>query len=136
MITNSGSQRFDIYSGAFTKNDELTASPFSDAFLFIPNVTASIAAKVLPALNNQGAQERRSLEVLEARERELYGLGYVDKRYTAWLREMNARDGHARRAAANQTIGYVTHDVRDSFLLFVHNLTFISISFVRSRAQA
>ena len=59
MITNSGSQRFDLYSGPFTKNDQLTASPFADAFLFIPNITAGIANKVLPALNGAGANQRR-----------------------------------------------------------------------------
>ena len=55
MITNFGEERFDIYSGTFTKNDQLTASPFTDTFLFIPNVTSSVANQVLPTVNNQGA---------------------------------------------------------------------------------
>ena len=42
MITNSGSQRFDLYGGPFTKNDQLTASPFADAFLFIPTITTHV----------------------------------------------------------------------------------------------
>lgn len=111
MITNSGSQRFDIYAGSFTKNDQLTASPFADAFLFIPNVTFSVANQVLPTLNNAGANERRAM--MEAREHELYGRGYVDTVYSKWLEEMDKKnDGMARRAAQNLTLGYVTTDVR------------------------
>lgn len=111
MITNSGSQRFDIYAGSFTKNDQLTASPFADAFLFIPNVTFSVANQVLPTLNNAGANERRAM--MEAREHELYGRGYVDTVYSKWLEEMDKKnDGMARRTAQNLTLGYVTTDVR------------------------
>ncbi|KAF8161382.1 Metallo-dependent phosphatase-like protein [Crassisporium funariophilum] len=108
MITNSGSQRFDIYAGSFTKNDQLTASPFADAFLFIPNVPFSVAEQVLPALNNAGANERRALE---EREEELYARGYVDMVYQKWLEEMDERhDGIERRSAKNLTLGYVTDD--------------------------
>lgn len=111
MITNSGSQRFDVLAGPFTKNDQFTASPFSDSFLFIENVTFSLANQVLPALNKQGAEEKRAL--LEGREADLYKKGYVDKRYIEWLREMAEREGaFVRRAAKNLTLGYVTSDVR------------------------
>ncbi|KAF8911569.1 Metallo-dependent phosphatase-like protein [Gymnopilus junonius] len=108
MITNSGSQRFDVLSGTFTKNDQLTASPFADSFLFIPNVTFGTASKVLPALNNAGADERRSL--LEDRELQMYGRGYVETIYRKWLEEQDRRDGLERRAAQNLTLGYVTQD--------------------------
>ncbi|KAI0767149.1 Metallo-dependent phosphatase-like protein [Fomes fomentarius] len=109
MITNSGSQRFDLYAGPFTKNDQLTASPFADAFLYIPGVPLSVASKVLPALNNAGANERR--ELIEERDRERYARGDVDMRYMAWLEEMDrASHGAERRAANNATLGYVTHD--------------------------
>ena len=113
MITNSGSQRFDVYAGPFTKNDQLTASPFTDAFLFIPNVTAGVAKQVLPALNGQGAEERRRefVEMLDRRETELYKKGHVDMIYRKWLEEMDRRDGVERRTAKNLTLGYVTQDV-------------------------
>lgn len=110
MITNSGSQRFDIYAGSFTKNDQLTSSPFADSFLFIPNVPFSVANQVLPTLNHVGATQRRAM--MEAREHELYGRGYVDTIYSKWLEEMDKmNDGIARRAAQNLTLGYVTTDV-------------------------
>ncbi|KAI0359543.1 hypothetical protein OH77DRAFT_1035258 [Trametes cingulata] len=112
MITNSGSQRFDVYAGPFTKNDQLTASPFADSFLYIPEVPFSIANQVLPALNNAGANERRELhERALEREREMYARGEVDMRYLKWLEDMDRRsNGPERRAAQNATLGYVTHD--------------------------
>ncbi|CAA7260475.1 unnamed protein product [Cyclocybe aegerita] len=109
MITNSGSQRFDLYAGPFTKNDQLTASPFADSFLFIPGVPFVSAKQVLPTLNNGGANERRAL--FNKREEELYGRGYVDTVYRKWLEEMDLRNaGFDRRTASNLTLGYVTTD--------------------------
>ncbi|KNZ74029.1 hypothetical protein J132_08339 [Termitomyces sp. J132] len=108
IITNSGSQRFAIYAGPFTKNDQLTASPFTDQFLFIPDIKLSVANAVLASLNNAGAENRRSL--IQGREATEYGLDYVDKRYKEWLRDMDRRHGVDRRAAQNLTLGYVTTD--------------------------
>ena len=110
IITNSGSLRFDVYSGPFTKNDQITASPYANPFLYIPDVPLSVAKQVLPTLNHAGANERRAL--VEERERERYARGDVDMRYLAWLEEMDRRsNGPERRAAKNATLGYVTHDV-------------------------
>lgn len=109
FITNSGSQRFNIFKGPFTKNDQLTASPFTDSFLYIPNVTFSIANQVLPTLNNAGASEKRKRDEIE---KELWNRGVVDTRYRAWLEEMDRRAGMGRREAMadNLTLGYVTAD--------------------------
>ncbi|KAI0076521.1 hypothetical protein K474DRAFT_1662882 [Panus rudis PR-1116 ss-1] len=110
MITNSGSQRFDVFKGPFTKNDQLTASPFADAFLYIPNIPASVANKVLPTLNNEGSNNKRSFRIVEEREKELYARGEVELIYRRWLQEMDKRNGVERRAAGNATLGYVTKD--------------------------
>lgn len=113
IITNSGSQRFDVYAGPFTKNDLLTATPFTDSFKFIPNVAFSVANQVLSSLNNAGANERRALQgVLQERENELYARGYVDNVYRRWLEEMDERSQIELGAATNLTSGYVTTDVR------------------------
>ena len=115
MIINSGIQRFDLYSGPFTRNDQLTASFYADAFFFIPDIPAGIANQVLPALNGARANEGRALmSELEKFENELYGRGYVDMVYMRWLEEMDKRGGVERRAAQNATLGYVTQDVRFS----------------------
>ncbi|KAG2366668.1 Metallo-dependent phosphatase-like protein [Suillus spraguei] len=109
VITNSGSQRFNVFKGPFTKNDQLTASPFTDSFFYIPNITLSIANQVLPALNNAGTSEKRKRDEIE---RELWSRGVVDTRYRAWLEEMDRRSGMGRReaTAGNLTLGYVTTD--------------------------
>ncbi|KAG6853737.1 hypothetical protein C0991_001872 [Blastosporella zonata] len=108
IITNSGSQRFDIYAGPFTKNSQLTASPFADLFQYIPGIKSSLANQVLASLNGAGAAGRR--DILEERESVEYGLGNVDKRYKQWLQDMDRRHGVEGRSAQNQTLGYVTTD--------------------------
>lgn len=111
ILTNSGELRYDIFAGAFDKNDQLTALPFADSFLYIPNVTLAVAEQVMPGLNKDGENDRRALD-LAALERaaERYARGDVSARYNAWLAEMSARKVVARDDE-NLTLGYVTTDV-------------------------
>ena len=111
MISNSGLLRFDVYSGPFTKNDQLSAAPFADRWLYIPDVKLSVADQVLNSLNQVGEEHRRSLAEEEERARELYAKGDIDAKFKAWLEEMDKRNGPERRAAGNLTLGYVTEDV-------------------------
>ncbi|KAH9976377.1 Metallo-dependent phosphatase-like protein [Lactifluus volemus] len=87
IIANSGSLRFDVLAGPFTRNDQLTASPFSDTFRYIAGVPLGVASAVLPELNRG-----------------------VEGRYRDWLAEMYARTGPELRVAENLTLGYVTQD--------------------------
>ncbi|KAG8220507.1 5'-nucleotidase [Butyriboletus roseoflavus] len=103
IITNSGELRFNVFKGPFTKNDQLTAAPFTDSFFYIPNVTASVANQVLPALNYGGSAKRSELE------RELWGRGHVESRYRSWLEDMGRRQIQTMNAT-NLTLGYVTTD--------------------------
>ncbi|KAG5646108.1 hypothetical protein DXG03_004347 [Asterophora parasitica] len=97
IIANSGSQRFDIYAGSFTKNDLLTASPYDDPFLYIPDIPLSQAKEVLAILN------KPSLKASQI----VYAAGSVDELYHNWLREMSKLNrGHD----VGETLGYVTHD--------------------------
>ncbi|KAI6029166.1 Metallo-dependent phosphatase-like protein [Pisolithus microcarpus] len=109
LITNSGELRFDVLKGEFTKNDQLTALPFTDSFLYIPNITLSIATQVLPALNGAGTSNKKKRAALE---REMWRRGYVDGRYNTWLAEMARRAGPGSTAemAGSLTLGYVTTD--------------------------
>ena len=117
IITNSGSQRFDVYAGPFTKNDLLTATPFTNSFQFIPNVTFSVANQVLSSLNNAGANERRNFQ--EEKENTLHD---VDMVYRRWLEEMDRRKQIEWYAAnTNLTLGYVTTDVRCTFFSKYHS---------------
>ncbi|KAG6382133.1 Metallo-dependent phosphatase-like protein [Boletus reticuloceps] len=103
IITNSGELRYNVFAGAFTKNDQLTAAPFTDSFYYIPNVTLSVANQVLPVLNG-GSNAKRS-EV----EKELWGRGWVESRYRNWLQDMQERQIQMANAT-NLTLGYVTID--------------------------
>jgi len=111
IIANSGAIRFDILAGPFTKNDELTASPFTDGFDYIANVTLGVANAVLPALNRAGGglrSIRRDLDGAAAAER--YARGDVGTQYRLWLEDMHLRAEPERLAAPNLTLGYVTKD--------------------------
>ncbi|KAG6899281.1 hypothetical protein C0993_011666 [Termitomyces sp. T159_Od127] len=110
IIVNSFSQRFDLYSGPFTKDDQMTVSFYRDNFLYISNVLLSDAKKVLSALNGGSRpQTRRNSESPEHGSKK-DDLEYVDARYNAWLRDMSRHPGIKGRAAGSQTPGYVTKD--------------------------
>jgi hypothetical protein len=106
VIVNSGSQRFDLYAGPFTRNDQFIVSPFNDAFLYF-QVPAGIAKDVLDKLNEKGAHKRRDVE-----DPTDYARGEVDHRFNAWKRDQYERIYH-ERSTANLTLGYVTTDVGD-----------------------
>ncbi|KAJ7770978.1 Metallo-dependent phosphatase-like protein [Mycena maculata] len=115
VITNSGSQRFDIYKGPFTRNDELTASPFVNTFLYIPDVPFAAATAVLPALNDAGAERLWPGEgeaVEESRQERVWRQERaVEAGYAAWLADMHQRYHTQPSAAAQElTPGYVTSD--------------------------
>ncbi|GAA5984914.1 hypothetical protein JCM10908_002448 [Rhodotorula pacifica] len=54
MVLNSGSIRFDIFEGPFTRNDQWIILPFTNRFLYVPAVPRSIASKLLHYLNLVG----------------------------------------------------------------------------------
>ena len=106
IVIDSGGLRYDVFEGPFTKNDQLTAVPFADVFYYIPNVMASVANQVLPALNGGSSSKRSEVE------KELWGRGHVESRYRAWLQDMEKRQGARATNTTNLTLGYVTTDVR------------------------
>ncbi|KAK1231791.1 hypothetical protein PQX77_005083 [Marasmius sp. AFHP31] len=110
-IVQAGSQRFDVFAGSFTKNDQLTASPFTNAFVYIPEVPLSVAMEVLPILNGDAAS---SIARREVKEDDLYAQGEVEHRYRAWLGDMYEKYGQGfqmkRESDQNLTLGYVTQD--------------------------
>lgn len=120
--------RFDLYSGPFTRDDQFTVSPFVDSFFYLPDVPLSLATATVDALNNAGANERRSEEgglvgqYYDAVEK--YTKGDVEKIFRGWLQKMNNMGGIEKRAMANLTLGYVTQDVRlFHILMFLQQLT-------------
>ena len=110
IIVQSGGLRFDVFAGAFTKNDQLTASPFTNAFVYIANITLNEGQKVLAGLNGDTSVARRSLKE--------DGEEQYEARYHEWVREMADVHFAKRDEAENLTLGYVTSDVR--FHCFLH----------------
>lgn len=53
-MTNTGSIRFDIFKGPFTKDTEFLISPFLSGFKYVPDVSFKVAAQVLQMINNEG----------------------------------------------------------------------------------
>jgi hypothetical protein len=122
LIISSGSQRFDIFKGPFTKNDMLTASPFVNEYIYIPDVPFSAATKVLPALNRAGAERLWPGEPeLEGESRQMRMWRQerdVEKHYFDWLEDMHRQYRlHPPSVAQDElTLGYVTFDVRPFFI--------------------
>jgi 2',3'-cyclic-nucleotide 2'-phosphodiesterase (5'-nucleotidase family) len=54
VITNTGSVRFDIFEGPFTRDTEFLVSPFTSGFRFVPDVPLKVAVRVLELLNSKG----------------------------------------------------------------------------------
>ncbi|KDN40783.1 hypothetical protein K437DRAFT_183508 [Tilletiaria anomala UBC 951] len=119
VLANSGSQRFDVYSGNLTRNDQYIVSPFLDAFLYIKDVQYQYAKQIVDQLNKAGAYRRSETYDTDA---EKYARGEVDHIYTAWRRAQSVAsvderrhlaelDAHAdAQQAATATLGYVTKD--------------------------
>ncbi|EST05352.1 Phosphoesterase domain protein [Kalmanozyma brasiliensis GHG001] len=125
VIANSGSQRFDLYAGNFTKNDQYIVSPFTDAFQYIQDVPYKYASQIINKLNRvKSSSARRAIAAVDEEEREKYAKGHVSHIYNAWMKEQHffatsqseavrdlARlDARAAAEAANRTLGYVTKD--------------------------
>ncbi|CAK5275130.1 unnamed protein product [Mycena citricolor] len=101
FINSGGSQRFDILQGPFTSNDQFTATPFVNQYLFIPNIPFSVAMKLTPAMNAAGAER------------------FWDAEDTMWATELNVERQYVRSLMAGArlqseeeelTLGYVTSD--------------------------
>ncbi|KAF2281507.1 ser/Thr protein phosphatase-like protein family [Westerdykella ornata] len=54
VITNTGSIRFDIFKGAFTKDTTFLVSPFTSGLRYIKDVPYVAASRVLRLLNSEG----------------------------------------------------------------------------------
>lgn len=112
VLANSGAQRFDLYAGDFTKNDQYIVSPFTDAFLYLQDVPYKYANQILEHLNRQGAyaaKKKRS--------------GLTNAEETAWRREEKERykSGEVehiyRQWRASQQVALSTEAARDLEML-------------------
>lgn len=123
VIGNAGSLRFDVFAGTFDRNDELTVSPFTTAFLYM-RLPAGLAEKITIEMNRAGASKLMNSPPSP----DVDDDAYVRHVYQSWLAEqwdtfaaehlqgsgisdvedvlMLARSD----ATKPHTLGYVTHD--------------------------
>ncbi|GAA6039301.1 hypothetical protein JCM8097_003252 [Rhodosporidiobolus ruineniae] len=84
-VLNSGSVRFDVFKGPFTRNDQWIILPFTNNFLYVPSVPLPLARKLLHHLNLVGEhglasssvvptlrEQRKTLSALAAARPELF----------------------------------------------------------------
>ena len=89
VLINSGSQRFDVYSGPFTRNDQYVVSPFKDRFLYMADVPWGVAKHLLHGLLTfnkgamvelvQGGTQYSNGDALLR-----YGSGFVEDIFLRW----------------------------------------------------
>jgi hypothetical protein len=115
IIVNTGGIRFDLVQGPFTYDDSFIVSPFTDTFVYIPQVPYAEASQVLDTLNAlPDSKKKRSLQALEYTPDFNGADGCYDTPYM--LADAESRlysresESMTRRAAPALTPGYVTSD--------------------------
>lgn len=101
ILANAGSQRFDVFRGPFTRNDEFIVSPFKNSFLYF-NLPYGIAKHLLRRLNEFGAYSQSVTD----------DDAFVTSRYNAWRKKQYESFSGSLVDAEGKplTLGYVTTD--------------------------
>ncbi|QRV73839.1 vacuolar protein [Ceratobasidium sp. AG-Ba] len=105
LVLDTGSQRYDVFAGPFTMNDQFIACPYTNIFQYIPGVPAGDCMKVTDRLNGITTTKRSQQE----EEEEEYRRGEFRYRYSKWKREQY-ENYHFSERDAQLTLGYVTTD--------------------------
>ncbi|KAK4047352.1 hypothetical protein OIO90_006211 [Microbotryomycetes sp. JL221] len=122
VILNTGSIRFDIFKGSFTRNDQWIILPFTNHFLFISGVKKSIVQKLLPYLNIVGEHHlsndlmnRSSFESFAANDVKIEHLyrRSLSNSFQRYYNELNLSTERERIQHEELTLGYVTYDECD-----------------------
>lgn len=109
VVGNAGSLRFDVFKGTFDKNDELTVSPFTSAFLYT-RLPAGLAYNITVEMNRAGTSKLLPEEDDDAHVHRVYSEWLADQweRYEA--EEARQDTAQVPFAVKPRTLGYVTHD--------------------------
>nr|KIR89221.1 vacuolar protein [Cryptococcus tetragattii IND107] len=118
IIGNAGSLRFDLFQGVFDRNDELTVSPFTSAFLYT-RLPASLARNITDQMNRAGASKLMSKSPMTPYEEEQRVKRIHDKwMYEQWqaYERVIAQEGDTQKVMVDKgkdkprTLGHVTRD--------------------------
>ncbi|KAG8876907.1 hypothetical protein FRB97_003826 [Tulasnella sp. 331] len=120
IIVQSGGQRFDMFKGPFTRNDQFIVSPFTDNFVYL-SVPYGIGNQMLTELSKRGAgtsSHTEDADVKAAREEAESGSGEIEKIWRSW-RKTQWQQGQGQMSEASwptwppwkqPTLGWVTTD--------------------------
>ena len=124
ILSHSGTLRFDIHAGPFTRDDQFAASPFNDEIKYIAGVPTSVAKRLVARLNNDGSEglwldgneglnDERGGKERDERMRRVHDVIQVEGVYRTWVRDMSLQGRSWARGLVmkNLTMGYVTRDV-------------------------
>lgn len=104
-VLNSGSIRYDILKGPFTRNDQWIILPFDNSFRFVSGVDRTVASKLLYHLNLVGehtvAAQAHDDEAVVSR-------AFAEQQAESWRRW--TREHGDYEAFSGLTTGYVTYD--------------------------
>ncbi|KAI5475343.1 5'-Nucleotidase/apyrase family protein [Pseudohyphozyma bogoriensis] len=108
-ILNSGSIRFDIFKGPFTRNDQWIILPFTNNFEYIRGVPSRVAKKLLPYLNLVGEHGVLPSTLLQSPSALSASIEHIYRKheresYEAFVSSVSQEEGEKR------TVGYVTVD--------------------------
>ncbi|SOV01475.1 uncharacterized protein UDID_00948 [Ustilago sp. UG-2017a] len=109
VLINSGSQRFDVYSGPFTRNDQYIVSPFKDQFLYMADVPWGIAKHLLQGLLT--FKKGAVVEVMQGGTTQYsnsdallrYGSGFIEDIFLRWQKSQWFKFLQAEQKALNAT---------------------------------
>ncbi|ELU44243.1 vacuolar protein [Rhizoctonia solani AG-1 IA] len=104
-VIDTGNQRFDVYAGPFTRNDQYTVSPYSNVIVYM-SVPAGIAKQIVGKLNAPATNAAKRSE----EETKAYSQGEIAPHFKKWKREQYETHYETRRDQG-LTLGYVTTDV-------------------------
>lgn len=101
ILANAGSQRFDVFKGPFTRNDEFIVSPFKNSFQYL-TLPYGIGKHLLRRLNEFGAYSQAVTD----------DDAFVASRYNAWRKKQYESFSGSLVDATGEplTLGYVTTD--------------------------
>lgn len=94
-IANTGTVRFDIFKGAFTKDSTYIVSPFTSKFRYVPDVPYKVARKVIQLLNQGGP---------------IFDSSVMDTRFMNLPEAMASKDLSASNSEADERSPYVAGD--------------------------
>ena len=126
FLFNTGAARFDVFKGAFTRDDQLTVIPFENGMWYVEDLSMKLVRKVLERLNNlpgepelammiskmktenvQILQDSLAISAYRRKQSELFEASRIGKTSIRYKNNKGEDEADLQRL----TYGYVTQDL-------------------------